>query len=113
MTISFCIVSDDIDRSCTAEPPSESSPESLKYCLIPSSQVTASKIEGLHLDVLDYLGCGQDNELYKKIEALNIVQRVRLVNELLYSLNTFSDYEINSKHYDEIIEEDINPQEEA
>ena len=72
------------------------------YNIIWGSKVTASKIEGLHLDVLDYLGCGQDNELYKKIEALNIVQRVRLVNELLYGLDTSIDYEINSKEYSEI-----------
>lgn len=72
------------------------------YNIIWGSKVTALKIEGLHLDVLDYLGCGQDNELYKKIEALNIVQRVRLANELLYGLDTSIDYEINSKEYSEI-----------
>ena len=57
------------------------------------------------MDVLDYLGCGQDNELYKKIETLNIVQRVRLVNELLYKLDAFCEYEIGSKEYDEITDD--------
>ena len=72
------------------------------YNILWGSKVTASKIKGLHLDVLDYFGCSTDNELYKKIEALNIVQRVRLVNELLYGLDTSIDYEINSKEYSEI-----------
>lgn len=75
------------------------------YNIIWGSKVTASKIKGLHLDVLDYLGCGQDNELYKKIETLNIVQRVRLVNELLYKLDAFCEYEIGSKEYDEITDD--------
>lgn len=76
------------------------------YNILWGSKVTASKIKDLHLDVLDYFGCSTDNELYKKIEALNIVQRVRLVNELLYGLDTSIDYEINSKEYSEITAEE-------